>query len=68
MSDKAVSVNTRLYRLVHKEDPRGVRNWGFALGDRTGVFWVYEAPYEQAKQKAIRRARRTGVEHITVLP
>ena len=63
-----VTVNTRLYRLVHGEGPRGARTWSFSLGQKTGVFSVPDAPYAEAKRKAIRKAGQLGVDHITVLP
>lgn len=65
---KAVQVNTRLYKVVHGHEPRGVRSWGFTMGDRTGVFWVEHASYAEARRKAVRHARKVGVDYTTVLP
>ncbi len=65
---KPVHVNTRLYKVVHGHEPRGVRSWGFTMGDRTGAYWVSQASYSEAKRKALRHARKQGVDYITVLP
>ncbi len=65
---RPVSVNTRLYKLIHGEEPAGVRSWGFTMGEYTGVFWVHGVAYAEARDKAIRRARRLQVEYVTVLP
>lgn len=38
------------------------------MGERTGVFWIHQQGYTEAKRKATRHARKLGVEYITVLP
>ncbi len=65
---RSITVNTRLYKLVHRGEPRGIRSWGFTMGERTGVYWVHETAYAEAKRRAVQQARRLGVEYITVLP
>ena len=67
-SHTRVLVNTRLYQVVHGHAPRGVRSWGFSMGERTGLFWVHDAAYGDAKEQATRRARTLGVTYVTVLP
>lgn len=61
-------MNTRLYKVVHGHEPRGVRSWGFTMGERTGVYWVNHLSYTEAKRKALRHARKLHVDYITVLP
>ena len=38
------------------------------MGDRTGVYWVPHSNYKEAKRKAVRHARKVGVDYVTVLP
>lgn len=61
-------MNTRLFKVVHGHEPEGVRSWGFTMGGRTGVYWVNQMSYREASQKAVRHARKVGVDYITVLP
>lgn len=61
-------MNIRLYKLVHRAEPRGIRSWGFTMGDRSGVYWVHETVYGEARRRAVQRARRLRVEYVTVLP
>lgn len=65
---RSVSVNARFYKLILGQEPRGVRSWRFAMGATTGVFEVADASYETARRIAVARARRVGVDYITVLP
>jgi hypothetical protein len=65
---RAIVVNDRLYRLFHDTAPRGVRNWGFAMGQSSRVSCMDSVPYRTAVHQAISKARSMGVSSITVLP
>lgn len=65
---KSVRVRKGLYRQVHREEPRGTRTWGFAMGVTTKVIWVPNTPYEEAEREAVEKARLMRVDYVIVLP
>lgn len=66
---RSISVNARLYKLIVGDEPRGDRCWRFAIGATSGSFEVPKVmPYETARCMAVARARRLGLDTVTVLP
>ena len=63
-----IRVNTRLYRAFHAQPPKGIRSWGFAIGNFTETFWVQGLPFALAAKQAQKEAQRLGAETVIVLP
>ena len=59
----SIRVNTRLYRAFHAQSPKGIRSWGFAIGNFTESFWVQGLPFALAAKQAQKEAQRLGAKN-----
>lgn len=65
---RGVQVNTRIYRATYGRFPEGLRPWGFAIGARTGSYWVDPMPFPEAERLVVRMAESLGEDTVMVLP
>ncbi len=68
MRRRGVRVNTRVYQATYGKLPDGLRPWGFAIGARTGSYWVDPMPFPEAEGLVRRMAESLGEDTIMVLP
>lgn len=66
--ERAAQVNTRIYQMTYGKMPAGHRPWGFAIGARSGSYWVDPMPYLEAERLAVRMAESLGETTVMVLP
>ncbi len=64
----AVEVNTRQYRIGHWHEPKGRGQWLFSVGRREEARFGFLGTYTEARQAAVKEARRLGLDLVEVLP